>query len=176
MDVSGDAEIGRVDDLVSAGVGEDGLGMDAGLVRKSAEAGDVVVEGDVDLDRLGNQVLELLELMQLVLALDVLGIGNDHAGHQSAERGDSVSFADSEDAGVDMGGAGLEGAVGVGNRAAGVVVEVRLDIARDDSAKGADEVVDLPGGRTTNGIGNTLPARVNTSRGPRTGKENVPHG
>lgn len=160
MDVSSDAEIGRVDDLVGTGVGEDGLGMDAGLVRKGAEAGDVVVEGDVDLHGLGNQVLELLELVQLVLALDVLGVGNDHPSHQSTERGDSVSLADSEDAGVNVGGTGLEGAVGIGNRAPSVIVEVRLDVARDDSAKGANKVVDLSRRRATNSIGNTLP-RVN---------------
>jgi len=40
-------------------------------------------------------------------------------------------------------GTGLEGAVGVGNGASGVVVEMALDVAADDTAESPDEVVDL---------------------------------
>lgn len=71
-----------------------------------------------------------------------------------------------------MGCAGLEGSVGVGDGAAGVVVEMRLNVAVDDAcissatalmsgsrcmltAKGADEVVDHPGGGSANSVGNT---------------------
>ena len=155
VDVAGKTEVRRVENLVGAGVVEDGLGVDAGLVGEGAEASDGIVEGDVDLDSLGDHVLDLLELVQLVLALDVLRGRDDHAGHQATERGDTVTLADTKDGGVDVGGTGLEGAIGIGNGAAGIVVEVRLDIARHDTTQGPDEVVDLPGGRAANGIGNT---------------------
>lgn len=59
MDVAGQTEIGGVENLVCAGVVEDGLGVDAGLVGEGAEAGDGVVEGGVDLDSLGNHILDL---------------------------------------------------------------------------------------------------------------------
>lgn len=59
VDVASQTEIGRVENLVCAGVVEDGLGVDAGLVGEGAEAGDGVVERRVDLDRLGDQVLNL---------------------------------------------------------------------------------------------------------------------
>ena len=59
VDVAGQAEVGRVEDLVGARVVQDGLGVDAGLVSEGAEAGDGVVEGCVDLHGLGDQVLDL---------------------------------------------------------------------------------------------------------------------
>ena len=88
--------------------------MDTSLVRESAETGDVVVEGNVDLNGLGNHILNLLELVQLVLGGDVVVVGNDHAGHETTERGDTVALTDTNDRGVDVGGASLESAVGVG--------------------------------------------------------------
>jgi len=89
--------VGRVNDLVGRGVGENGLGVDTGLVGEGGETGDVVVEGDVDLDRVGDQVLNSLELVQVVLALDVVAVGDDHAGHETTERGDTVTLTDTDD-------------------------------------------------------------------------------
>jgi hypothetical protein len=43
---------------------------------------------------------------------------------------DTVALADTEDRDVDMGGTSLESAVGIRNTAAGVVVEVGLNVAR----------------------------------------------
>jgi hypothetical protein len=54
-----------------------------------------------------------------------------------------------------VGSTTLEGAVGVGNSAARVVVEVSLNVTRDDTTESADEVVDLARRSTTNGIGDT---------------------
>ena len=81
VDVSRHAKVFRVDDLVGAGVVEDGLGVNTGLVGEGTETGDVVVERNVDLDGLGNEVLDVLELLQPVLALDVVAVGNHHTGH-----------------------------------------------------------------------------------------------
>lgn len=89
--------VGRVNDLVGRGVGENGLGVDTGLVGEGGETGDVVVEGNVDLDRVGDQVLNGLELVQVVLALDVVAVGDDHAGHETAKRGDTVTLTDADD-------------------------------------------------------------------------------
>ena len=111
--------------------------------RKGTEARDGIVERDVDLHRAGHQLLDVLELLQPVLGQHVLAVGDNHAGHEAAERGDAVALADAQDRGVDVGGAGLEGAVGVGDGAARVVVEVRLDVAADDAAQRAHQLVDL---------------------------------
>ena len=89
--------VGRVNDLVGRGIGENGLGVDTGLVGEGGETGDVVVEGDVDLDRVGDQVLNGLELVQVVLALDVVAVGDDHAGHETTERGDTIALTDTDD-------------------------------------------------------------------------------
>ena len=145
VDIAAHAEVLGVDDLVGGRVVEDGLGVDTSLVSEGTETGDVVVEGDVDLDGLGDNVLELLQLLQLVLGLDVVAVGDDHASHETTERGDTVALTDTDDRGVNVGGTGLEGAVGVGNGAASVVVEVGLDVAADNTAESADEVVDLSG-------------------------------
>lgn len=143
--VTAHTEVLRVDDLVGGGVVEDGLGVDTGLVGEGAETSDVVVERNVDLDGLGNKVLKLLQLLELVLGLDVVAVGDDHAGHQATKRGDTVALTNANNRGVDVGGTGLEGAVGVGNGAASVVVEVGLDVTADNAAESADEVVDLSG-------------------------------
>jgi len=156
VDVSGDAEVGRVDDLVSTWVVEDRLGVDTGLVGEGAETGDVVVERNVDLDGFGDQVLEVLELVELVLVLDVLGVGNDHAGHESTEWSDSVTLTNTEDTGVDVGGTSLESTVGVRDGTSSVVVEVGLNVARNDTPESANQVVHLARRGASNRIGNTL--------------------
>lgn len=83
--VSAHAKVRRVDDLVGARHIENGLGVDTGLVSEGAEAGDGVVEGDVDLDGLGDHVLDLLELVELVARGDVVVVFDDHAGEKAAE-------------------------------------------------------------------------------------------
>jgi hypothetical protein len=45
--------------------------MDTGFVSESAEASDVVVERNVDFDIVGNELLDLLELLEVVLAKDL---------------------------------------------------------------------------------------------------------
>lgn len=148
--VAAHAEVLRVDDLVGGGVVQDGLGVNAGLVGEGTEAGDVVVKGDIDLDGLGDNVLKLLQLLELVLGLDVVAVGDNHAGHQATKRGDTVALTNANNRGVDVGGTGLEGAVGVGNGAASVVMEMRLDVTADNAAKSADKVVDLSGSCAAN--------------------------
>jgi hypothetical protein len=70
--------------------------VDTGLVGEGAPTGDVVVEGDLDLDGLGDQVLDLSEHAQVVLGLDGLGVGSVHSGDETTERGDTVSLSDTE--------------------------------------------------------------------------------
>jgi len=138
VDVARQAKVGGVKDFVCAGVVKDSLGVDTGLVGESTETGDGVVEGGVDLDGLGHEILNLLEQVELVLALDVLGGGDNHASHEPSKRGDAVALANAENGGIDVGGTSLEGAVGIGNTAAGIVVEVGLDVAGDNASQGPD--------------------------------------
>lgn len=135
--------ISGVNNFVGGGVGENSLGVDSSLVGEGGEPSNVIVEGDIDLDAVGDHVLNGLELVKVVLALDVVAIGNDHSCHQATERSDSVPLTDSDNRGVDVGSTGLEGAVSVRNGASGVVVEMALDVAADDTAESPDEVVDL---------------------------------
>ena len=58
MNITGHSKICRVNDLIGGGVGEYGFGMDASLVCKCTEAGDIVVEGNIDLDCTGNEILD----------------------------------------------------------------------------------------------------------------------
>lgn len=82
-------------------------------------------------------------------------VGDDHASEQTAEGRDAISLADAEDRRVDMGCASLEGLVRICDGAARVVVEMRLDVTRDDVSQGADELVDLARSRTAYRVGNT---------------------
>jgi hypothetical protein len=79
MDISRHAKVLGVERLVRARVCQDGLGVNARLVRESAETRNVVVEGDLDLARFGDNVFEVTKGMQLVFTLDILGVDNHHA-------------------------------------------------------------------------------------------------
>lgn len=171
VDVAGHAEVGGVDDLVGGGVVEDGLGVDTGLVGEGTETSDVVVEGDVDLDGLGDELLNVLELVELVLAHDVVAVGDDHAGHQATKRGDTVTLTNTEHGGVDVGRTSLKGTVGVGNSATGVVVEMGLNVAAHNSTEGPDQIVDLSGRSTANSVGNTNTVDTNLVNGGVDGEQ-----
>lgn len=60
MNIAGHSEICRVNDFIGGGIREYGFGMYASLVCKRTETGDIVVEGNVDLDCTGNEVLNRL--------------------------------------------------------------------------------------------------------------------
>ncbi|KAH3668641.1 hypothetical protein OGAPHI_002395 [Ogataea philodendri] len=63
VDVSGESEIFRIQDLVGGWVGQDSLGVNTGLVGEGAETGDWVVERNVHLDNVGHQVLQVADLV-----------------------------------------------------------------------------------------------------------------
>lgn len=153
--VSGHAEIVRVEDLVRGRVGEDRLGVDTGLVGEGAETSNVVVERDGNLDSVGDQVFNLSEHVQIVLALDVLRVGDHHSSDKTTERGNTVSLSDTEDRGINVRGTGFQGGVGIGNGTTSVVVEMTFNVTRDDATKGSDEVVYLTRISATDGIGDT---------------------
>jgi hypothetical protein len=71
--------------------------VDACLVGKGTETRNVVVEGDIDLYRLGNHVFNLLEHVELIFALDVVWVGDNHACHETAQGGDAVALANTND-------------------------------------------------------------------------------
>ena len=58
--------------------------MYAGLVGECTEAGDIVVEGDIDLDSTGDQILDELQLGKIILAPDVVSVSNQHACNESS--------------------------------------------------------------------------------------------
>ena len=101
-----------------------GFGVDAGLVGKGTVSGDVVVEGNIDLDVIGDKIFDILELLQIVLAEDIVAVGNNHARHQTTKRGDSIPLANSEHGSVNVGGTGLESAVGICNSTSGIILSL----------------------------------------------------
>lgn len=165
VDIAGHAEIGRVNDFVSAWVVEDGLGVNTGLVGESTEASDVVVERNVDLNGLRHKVLDLLELVELVLALDILRVRHHHTSHQTTKRGDSITLANTENGGINVSGTGLQSAVSVGNGTASVVVEVSLNVTLDDTPQDTNELVNLAGGCATDRVSNTNTVDTNLVNG-----------
>lgn len=96
-DISGHAKHLGLQDLICGGVVEDCFGVDTGLVGEGAVTGDAVVEGDLDLDSVGDEVLEVAELVELVLGCDVVGVDGEHAGNQVSDGGDAVALADTQD-------------------------------------------------------------------------------
>ncbi len=152
VDVPVEPEVGRIEYLVARGIVEDGLRVDAGLVGEGGVAGDAVVERHVDLDQRGDVVLDLAQQRQIVARADAHGILDVEARHQAPERRDAVPFADPQHRGVDMSGARLEGAEGVGHRATGVVVAVKLDVAIHFLPQAPHQVMDLAGAGHADGV------------------------
>lgn len=113
-DVSSHTEVGRVEDLVGGRVSKDGLGMNTSLVGEGTETSDVVVAGqqvisfyntdrigmnlqrDLNLNGFGNEIFELSEHREVVLALNVFRVGNHHSGNETTKRGDTISLANTE--------------------------------------------------------------------------------
>lgn len=57
---------------------------------------DGVHERYADLNRLGNQVLNLAKHREVVLALDIVGVRSIQAGNESTERGNANTLANSQ--------------------------------------------------------------------------------
>lgn len=165
-DISGHTKVGRVQDLIGGGIGQDSLGVNTSLVGKGTESGDVVVKGNGDFDSLGNQVFDFSEHGKVVLGLDVLGVGDHHSGNQSSQGRNSVSLTDTQDRGVNVSRTGLEGSVSVGNGTSSVVVEVALNVTADDSSQSPDEVIDLPRVGTSDCVSDTDSVQTDLVDGP----------
>lgn len=93
MNIAGHSKICWVNDFIGCGVCEYGFSMYASLVCKGTEAGDIVVEGNIDLDCTGNEVLNSLQPRQVVLALHVITISHKHACNEAAKWSNAVPLA-----------------------------------------------------------------------------------
>ena len=106
---------------------------------EGTEARYVVVERDVDLDKVGDEVLDLLQLLQVcigkmsrasavhgqshtVFAQNVVAVRRHHSCHQSAERRDSISLPNAKHRRVNVRRASLQCTVGIRNSAARIVM------------------------------------------------------
>jgi len=56
-----------------------------------------VHEGDVDLHSLSNQILDFSEHGQIILGLDVFGVGGVQASDKATQRGDANTLTDTKD-------------------------------------------------------------------------------
>ena len=93
MNITGHSEICRVNDFIGCRVCKYGLSVYASLVCKCTEPGDIVVEGDIDLDCTGNEVLNGLQLRQVVLALHVITISHEHTCNEASKWSNAVPLA-----------------------------------------------------------------------------------
>lgn len=128
-DVAGETEVLRLENLVGGGVVEDGLGVNTGLVGERTVTSDGVHEGNVDLDGLGDQVFNLTEHRQVVLALDVFGVRRVQARDKTTKRGDTDTLTNTKNRGIDVSSTGLKSTVRVRDGHASIVVQVNLDVA-----------------------------------------------
>src|SRR5688572_25521147 len=154
VDRAREAEVRGVEDLVRVRVHVDRLRVHARLVVERVPAGHVLVERDLDADHRGDHLVQVLQLAEVVLLLDRLGVVRVHAGDEAAERRDPVALADAEHARVDVSRAALEDRVRVRDRAAGVVEAMELDVRLTDVMAELDrERVALSRRRDADGVG-----------------------
>ena len=112
---------------------------------------------NLNLDSLCNDVFNLSQHLELVLALDVFRVGDHHTRDKSTKRRDTISLSDTElsvsaspetqnethNGSVDVRGTGLKSGVSVGDSTSRVVVEVSLNVTADHTSERSDELVDL---------------------------------
>ena len=55
--------------------------MDTGFMSKGAEAGDGVVERDVDFYGLANEIFDILQFVELVSGSHIIPVNRDHTCH-----------------------------------------------------------------------------------------------
>ena len=84
LTIAGHAEICWIDNFISGRIRQYSFGMYAGLVCECTEAGNIIVEGDIDLDSTGDQVLDELQLGKIILAPHIVSISNQHACNESS--------------------------------------------------------------------------------------------
>ncbi len=129
--------------------------MDTGLVGEGAVTSDRVHEGNIDLDSLCDQVLDLAEHGEVVLALHIFGVCGVQARDETTKGGDTDTLTDTKNGSIDVGSAGLKSAVSVRDGHTSVVVQVNFDVTRHHTTESTDEVVNLAGVGATNSIGDT---------------------
>jgi len=129
VDITSLSKVGRVKNLISRRIGQDGFRMNTRFMRKCTISSDVIVERDGNIDRVCNNVLEIPEGLKVIFAFDVFFVCGIHASEETAERGDTVPLADSKDGCIDVSGAGFQGSICISDSTSGIIMEMTFDIA-----------------------------------------------
>lgn len=116
LDRSFNTEIIGVQDLVALGVLKNGLNVNTRFVREGRAARNVVIERDLDTDEACNVVLDLGDHLEIVAVLDLFAVQRVHARQESSERSNSVTFTNTENAGVNVGNSGFDGVQTIKNK------------------------------------------------------------
>jgi hypothetical protein len=136
------------------------------VLRRSRTSEGFHSQGDLDLNGLGDEVLNLTKHREVVLRLDALRVGRVHPRDESSERGDTVTLSNAENRRVNVGRSRLERGVSVGDGATRVVVEVGLNVARNNTTERPNELVDLPRVGASDGVGDSDTVDANLVDGP----------
>jgi hypothetical protein len=105
------------------------------FVSEGAVTGDVIVEWDGYVDCFSDDIFQIAKFFEVVFCFDVFFVCGVHACEKTSDGGDSISFTDTEDGGVDVGCTGFESTVSICNRTTGIIVEMTFDIAGNDSSE-----------------------------------------
>ena len=129
MEVLGDAHVGGAHDLVSLGVGDDAVLVDAGLMGKGVGAHNGFAGGDGHAGDAGEQLAGLVDLAGIDAGLRAVEIHPGMKGHDHfLQTGVAGPLADAVDGALHLGGARPDTGQGVGHSHAQVVVAVDGDI------------------------------------------------
>jgi hypothetical protein len=95
-------------------------------VSEARFAGNVIVEGNLDTDNIGNHFIQIVEHFEFVFFHEVLVVGIQ-AGNKSTQGSNPVPFPNAEDASVNVRRTGFQRGKTVGNGATAVIVSMKLD-------------------------------------------------
>lgn len=90
------SKIFRLQNFVGAGVVENGFGVNSSFVSECGISGDVIVEGNLHGNSIGNQILNIAQHVQFILFLHIIAIRGIKARDKSTKRRDAVSFSNSK--------------------------------------------------------------------------------
>ena len=117
--------------------------MTAYFVGECTVTGDIIVEGNRDIYRIGDNVFKIPKFLEIVLSFDVFLIGSVHTSEKTTERGNPISFSNAKNRSINVRGPSFQSRIRISDSTTGIVMEMAFNVAGYNPSKCPHEIIDL---------------------------------